>query len=338
MPQLYIDADNFNFISDPAFKSTTGSYTFKRGDKAPLYLNFVSGNTVLSAVPGRTIKFGVKKLGEYDSTFVVSTSAYTINTSPFTGLSSYLLQPSFNTVELNQLLSAFDNDPGNDQASVTLMGEITVSDDGVNFDSTNTVNIVVNNDVIRGDESTPLINPSPVQWLCTNLASLSCPIAMATGASISTTTGSIYSQSGTIFTTSGNFSTTSGAVYGGGNIYSTTGNIYTGNGNIYTSNGDMTAGGDIHASGYGSTIYVSYGDIYVTYGNIYSTNGSLGAKTSTPQFALDVNDPTIAVRGNRTLSAANVNGTAGEVCFDANYIYRCVATNTWKRSALTTWT
>ena len=100
----------------------------------------------------------------------------------------------------------------------------------------------------------------------------------------------------------------------------------------------MTAGGSIYITGYSGTIHADYGNMYVRYGNVYSEFGSLGAKTATPQFYLDVNAPTIAVRGNRTIASATATGTAGEVCFDDNYIYRCVATNTWKRSPLTTWT
>jgi len=352
MPQIYIDADNYNFISDPNFKSGTTAYSFKRGDKINLYVNLVSGNTVLSAVSGRSIKFGVKEKGKYDGNFVVSTSSYAISTSPFTGLASYLLEPSFNTVALNQLLSAFDNDPGNDQVFVTLMGEITMSSDGVNFDSTNTVDIIVNNDVIRNDESTPLINPSPVQWLCTNLASLSCPIAMATGATISTTTGSIYSNSGSVFTATGNIGTTSGLIYAGGNISTTGGNIYTtggeiyttgfndintNSGAIYTNTGNIyTNYGNIEVRNYGS-LNSTYGAVYSQYGNIYTANGSIGIRTTAPSHALDVNDSTFRVRANRTIASATATGTIGEVCFDANYIYRCVATNTWKRSPLTTW-
>lgn len=411
MPQIFIDADNFNFISDPAFKSTTGSYTFKRGDRAPLYLNFVSGNTVLSAVPGKTIKFGVKKLGEYDSTFVVSTSAYTINTSPFTGLSSYLLQPSFNTVELNQLLSAFDNDPGNDQASITLMGEITVSDDGVNFDSTNTVNIVVNNDVIRNDESTPLINPSPVEWLCTNLGSLSCGIIMNNpvldeggpynniaitgfGGSVYTngeageiatygisapiyTTGigspiytdaststiytygessSIYTQGSlsniitygyqspiytegqespiytnneysSIYTNADYSSIYTNGVYA--DIYAYNSNIYAENGSVYSTNGSVYS--------VNGSVYSTYGNVYAENGDIITLAGNIGIKTFAPDRALDVNADTIKIRNNRTISSATATGTQGDICFDNNYIYRCIANNTWKRSPLTTW-
>jgi hypothetical protein len=33
--------------------------------------------------------------------------------------------------------------------------------------------------------------------------------------------------------------------------------------------------------------------------------------------------------------ASNATGTVGQICWDANYIYVCTATNTWKRTALT---
>jgi hypothetical protein len=32
---------------------------------------------------------------------------------------------------------------------------------------------------------------------------------------------------------------------------------------------------------------------------------------------------------------ATATGTAGQISYDANYIYICTATNTWKRAALT---
>jgi hypothetical protein len=53
----------------------------------------------------------------------------------------------------------------------------------------------------------------------------------------------------------------------------------------------------------------------------------------------------LTVSGNITLSgilqapqttkASNAVGTAGQICWDSNYIYVCTATNTWKRSPLT---
>ena len=40
---------------------------------------------------------------------------------------------------------------------------------------------------------------------------------------------------------------------------------------------------------------------------------------------------------NKTPASATAAGTQGEVCWDTNYIYVCVATNTWKRTAISTW-
>jgi len=40
----------------------------------------------------------------------------------------------------------------------------------------------------------------------------------------------------------------------------------------------------------------------------------------------------------RTLSSATATGYPGQIYWDANYIYICIATNTWVRSPLSTWT
>lgn len=36
-------------------------------------------------------------------------------------------------------------------------------------------------------------------------------------------------------------------------------------------------------------------------------------------------------------ATATDTGTAGQVAFDSGFIYVCVATNTWKRAAISTW-
>jgi len=45
----------------------------------------------------------------------------------------------------------------------------------------------------------------------------------------------------------------------------------------------------------------------------------------------------LTVIGARTIASATTAGTEGEICWDADYLYVCVGTNTWKRSALSTW-
>jgi hypothetical protein len=39
----------------------------------------------------------------------------------------------------------------------------------------------------------------------------------------------------------------------------------------------------------------------------------------------------------KTPSSSSDTGKVGDVCWDSNYVYVCTATNTWKRSPLTTW-
>jgi hypothetical protein len=36
-------------------------------------------------------------------------------------------------------------------------------------------------------------------------------------------------------------------------------------------------------------------------------------------------------------ASAGATGTAGTITYDADYIYVCTASNTWKRAAIATW-
>jgi hypothetical protein len=67
------------------------------------------------------------------------------------------------------------------------------------------------------------------------------------------------------------------------------------------------------------------------------SSGRVGIGTSSPTTLLDVNADTIRVRTARTPASASASGATGEICWDANYIYVCTATNTWKRTAISTW-
>jgi hypothetical protein len=60
-------------------------------------------------------------------------------------------------------------------------------------------------------------------------------------------------------------------------------------------------------------------------GDVIVSSGSVKA----PQFKLSAL--------NTAPSSATATGTLGEIRVDANYIYICTATNTWKRSALSSW-
>lgn len=66
-------------------------------------------------------------------------------------------------------------------------------------------------------------------------------------------------------------------------------------------------------------------------------DGKLGIGSITPTDALDINGNAIRIRTSKTPSSSGDTGNAGEICWDSNYIYVCIATNTWVRTALTTW-
>ena len=67
------------------------------------------------------------------------------------------------------------------------------------------------------------------------------------------------------------------------------------------------------------------------------TSGNFGIGTGAPTRKLDVNSDSIRVRTAKTPANAAATGVAGEICWDASYIYICTATNTWKRAAIATW-
>jgi hypothetical protein len=63
---------------------------------------------------------------------------------------------------------------------------------------------------------------------------------------------------------------------------------------------------------------------------------TLAAKfTSAGNFGIVGN--TVNVPNTRTPASAAAPGTKGDICWDTSYIYVCVATDTWKRTAISTW-
>ncbi len=59
-----------------------------------------------------------------------------------------------------------------------------------------------------------------------------------------------------------------------------------------------------------------------------------GAGTFT---TLQTTGDNVLIQTSQTPASASASGTAGEIAWDTNYIYVCVATNTWKRVLISTW-
>lgn len=71
----------------------------------------------------------------------------------------------------------------------------------------------------------------------------------------------------------------------------------------------------------------------------YAVEGTVWYDTDVDQlFLFDgaSGDRQIAVNAG-TPASASATGTAGDVAWDADYIYVCTATDTWKRVAIATW-
>ncbi len=66
-------------------------------------------------------------------------------------------------------------------------------------------------------------------------------------------------------------------------------------------------------------------------------NNKVGIKTNQPEIAFDINDNAIRIRNDSTPSSASDFGVKGEIRWDQNYLYVCIATDTWRRVLLSSW-
>lgn len=63
---------------------------------------------------------------------------------------------------------------------------------------------------------------------------------------------------------------------------------------------------------------------------------TLGIGTTTPTAKLDVSGDTIRLEIAKTPASSSAVCNKGDIAWDVNAIYVCVATNTWKKSTLNT--
>jgi hypothetical protein len=70
---------------------------------------------------------------------------------------------------------------------------------------------------------------------------------------------------------------------------------------------------------------------------VHSGYVAAGDPITDPSAVVDVNSDHIRIRGSRTPANSSDIGNAGDICWDSDYIYVCVAANTWKRAAISTW-
>lgn len=66
--------------------------------------------------------------------------------------------------------------------------------------------------------------------------------------------------------------------------------------------------------------------------------GNVGIGTPLPTEKLDINSDSIRLRIPQTPVNPTSMGDQGQITWDSGYIYVCILTNTWVRTALSTWT
>lgn len=76
---------------------------------------------------------------------------------------------------------------------------------------------------------------------------------------------------------------------------------------------------------------------YGILGLTMSTSGDVGLRTANPTDVLHVASNQIRVDTPKTPSSSGDTGLPGQICWDANFIYVCVSTNTWKKTAISSW-
>jgi hypothetical protein len=165
------------------------------------------------------------------------------------------------------------------------------------------------------------------------IASGACSTAMGGGPLPPSTiaSGACSTAIGTIVEATGDYSAAIGAVVTAGPAdYTTAMGLYSTNNvaNSFTV-GYGTPGTDAVDFRVQSGQVNVYGDLEV--------DDNVGIATTSPTAKLDVNSNIIRLRTSKTPASASAAGNAGDICWDSNYVYICVATNTWKRAALSSW-
>jgi len=114
------------------------------------------------------------------------------------------------------------------------------------------------------------------------------------------------------------------------------------NENVLKINGRSQFAGDVVYGG-ASVGYLQSGAVtffaanFSTVMAIDASTAKVGIGTGSPTEKLDINSDAIRIRTAQTPASAGATGTTGMICWDADYIYICVATDTWKRVAIATW-
>ena len=191
-------------------------------------------------------------------------------------------------------------------------------------------------------------NPAPAKLIITGKKTV--PFAVSTDAdgSMGDSTAIYVNAKGQVGIGTTNLSISSGnrVTMTGDFISSGTMALNTNTGKYYCGLSSATQLSDGSLSSSQGTFYISnassngvidFRTNQATYTMRLDGSGQLGILNAVPSCPLDVNGSKIRLRTAKTPASATDTGNSGDICWDASYVYVCTATNTWKRSPITTW-
>jgi hypothetical protein len=132
--------------------------------------------------------------------------------------------------------------------------------------------------------------------------------------------------------------TVTGALTAGGLTYPTVNGT---NGQVLTSDGAGNVAWGAGGGGGGASVTISDTPPAASAGDLWWESDSGRLKiyyqdVDSSQW-VDVAPPLAPALSSNAPATASSTGSAGDIRYDSGYVYVCVATDTWKRAALTTW-
>lgn len=176
--RLFFDLRLGYLVDAPGQSSPLNSLSGKAGDGQPVEIQFgrssdpVGGGSFFEGptwepeqLPGGSIiKVGIKLAGEFsDGDFLASTATFSYDSER----ESYTGSLNLNTEEIDAALNRGDEDPANDEPSVSCGFELTYQPGGSGpwRSSQEPVSYLLRHDIIFGDEATPVSSAEPDEYL-----------------------------------------------------------------------------------------------------------------------------------------------------------------------------
>jgi hypothetical protein len=104
----------------------------------------------------------------------------------------------------------------------------------------------------------------------------------------------------------------------------------------YALSGIIDKAYDIVLARSGENVKEHWGIFQISPNNNYFA-GNIGLDTQYPTASLDIESDIFRLRTPKTPSSGNAPCNRGDICWDNSYMYICVSTNSWKRSAISAW-